>query len=80
MLMFSLSVFALWPLGSLSAMVFGFLWLILFPSLHSRTAFHAALLFVLASLPILFASLDMYDSFASAIMMLHILLASLSTF
>ncbi len=79
-LMFSLSVFALWPLGSLSTTVFVFLWLILFPSLHSHTAFHAALLFVPASLAIVSVSLDMYDSFASAITMLHIFLASLSSF
>jgi hypothetical protein len=78
--MFALSVLALWPLGSLSAMVFVFLWLILFPNLHLHTAFHAALLFVPTSLAIFSASWDMYDSFASAVTIWRILLASLNSF
>ena len=57
--MFSLSVLAFSPLGSLSDIGFFVLWFILFPSSHSRTAFHAALLFVPARRAIFLASLDM---------------------
>jgi hypothetical protein len=47
------------PLGSLSDIGFFFLWLILFPSSHSRIALHAALLFIPANRAIFSASLDM---------------------
>ncbi len=78
--MFSLSVFAFQPLGSLSAIVFVFLCLILFPSLHLHTDLHAALLFVPTSLAFFSASLDRHNSFAFATRMLPVLLASLSYF
>jgi hypothetical protein len=79
-LMFSLSLFAFWLLGSMSVIVFAVLWLILFPSIHLPTSFHTALLIVPAILAFFCASLDMYNSFASTTTMLHFLLASLGSF
>ncbi len=51
--------------------------MLLLPSSHCRTAFHAALQFDPESLPILPARFDRYLLFAVAIVMFRILFASL---
>ncbi len=79
MLMFSLSFSARFPLSIRSDIGFCLSWLLLLPSSHCRIAFHGALQFDPESSPILSARFDRYLLFAVAIVMFHILFASLSS-